>query len=82
MGSVSGASVDKSHVFDYHIGANGTPVIDASPLTMECDVMEIFETDGFDNFVCSVANTYAAPDVLDSDDKEDITKLRSCEIWT
>jgi len=38
VGSVSGASVDKSEVFDFHFGANGTPVIDKSPLTMECDV--------------------------------------------
>lgn len=38
MGSMSGASVDKSGVFDFHWGENGTPVIDASPLTMECDV--------------------------------------------
>ena len=53
VGSVSGASVDKSNVFDYHWGENGTPVIDASPLTMECDVVEIYETDGFDNFICS-----------------------------
>lgn len=76
VGSVSGISVDKSHVFDYHIGENGTPVIDASPLTMECDVEEIYETDGFDNFICSVANTYADPDVLDSDGKLDYTQLK------
>ena len=36
VGSVSGATVDKSEVFAYHIGEHGTPVIDASPLTMEC----------------------------------------------
>lgn len=28
-------------LFDYHIGENGTPVIDTSPLAMECDVVEI-----------------------------------------
>ncbi len=61
VGSVSGASVDKSGVFDYHWGKNGTPIIDASPLTMECDVVDIYETEGFDNFICSIANTYAAP---------------------
>ena len=65
VGSVSGASVDKSGVFAYHIGENGTPIIDASPLTMECNVVDIYETDGFDNFICSVVNTYAVPDVLE-----------------
>ena len=76
VGSVSGASVDKSGVFDYHWGENGTPVIDASPLTMECNVVDIYETEGFDNFICSVANTYAAPDVLDSNGKLDYTRLK------
>ena len=76
VGSVSGASVDKSDVFEYHWGENGTPIIDASPLTMECDVVDIFDTDGFDNFVCSIANTYAAPDVLDDNGKLDYTRLK------
>lgn len=39
-------AVDKSVVFDYHIGENGSPVIDESPLTMECNVVDIYETDG------------------------------------
>ena len=76
VGSVSGESTDKSHVFDYHTGENGTPVIDASPLSMECDVVDIYETDGFDNFICTVVNTYASPDVLDGDGKPDYTRLK------
>ena len=76
VGSVSGATVDKSEVFAYHIGEYGTPVIDASPLTMECGVVDIYETDGFDNFICAIVNTYAASDVLDSDGKLDYTKLK------
>ena len=76
VGSVSGDSVNKSGVFKYHWGENGTPVIDASPLTMECNVEDIFETEGFDNFICSIANTYAAPEVLDSDGKLDYTQLK------
>ena len=76
VGSVSGASVDKSGVFEYHIGENGTPVIDASPLTMECEVVDVYETEGFDNFICSVVNTYADSDVLGSDGKPDYTRLK------
>lgn len=76
VGSVSGAAVDKSEVFAYHIGENGTPVIDASPLTMECEVVDIYDTDGFDNFICKIVNTYAASDVLDSTGKLDYTKLK------
>lgn len=76
VGSVSGVSADKSGVFDFHWGENGTPVIDASPLTMECDVADIYETEGFDNFICSIANTYANPEVLDENGKLDYTRLK------
>lgn len=76
VGSVSGASVDKSGVFDFHWGENGTPVIDASPLAMECNVVDIYKSDGFDNFICSIANTYAAPEVLDDNGKLDYTRLK------
>lgn len=76
VGSVSGASVDKSGVFAYHWGENGTPVIDDSPLTMECDVVDTYESEGFDNFICSIANTYAAPDVLDDNGKLDYARLK------
>lgn len=76
VGSVSGASVDKSGVFDFHWGESGTPVIDASPLTMECNVVDIYTTEGFDNFICSVANTYAIHDVLDGNGKLDYTRLK------
>ena len=58
------------------MGENNTPVIDASPLTMECNVVDIYETDGFDNFICSVVNTYAAPEVLDDKGRPDYTRLK------
>lgn len=76
VGSVSGASVDKSAVFAYHMGENGTPIIDKAPLTMECEVVDQFESEGFDNFICKVAATYANPDVLDEEGKLDYTKLK------
>ena len=76
VGSVSGKTVDKSDVFAYHIGENGSPVIDVSPLTMECNVVDIYETEGFDNFICTVVNTYASPDVLDHNGKLDYTRLK------
>jgi len=76
VGSVSGTNTDKSHEFSFHWGENGTPVIDASPLTMECNVVDIYRSDGFDNFICSIANTYAIPEVLDDKGKLDYTRLK------
>ena len=76
VGSVSGAKVDKSSVFAYHLGDNGSPVIDKAPLTMECDVVDIYKSDGFDNFICSIANTYVSSDMLDGNGKIDYAKLK------
>lgn len=75
-GSVSGQMTDKSKLFRFHYGSFGTPVIDQAPVSMECRVEDIYETDGFDNFVCSIVNTYADPDMLGADGKLDYTRLK------
>lgn len=76
VGSVSGGATDKSHVFDFRYGANGSPVAEASPLVMECEVVDIYETEGFDNFICSVVNTYADEDILDERGRPDYNRLK------
>lgn len=76
VGSVSGAKADKSEVFAYHRGTNGSPIIDESPLAMECNVVDIYKTDGFDNFICSIANTYTDPDIVDENGNPDYTLLK------
>lgn len=43
---------------------------------MECEVTDIYETEGFDNFICLVVNTYADPEVLDADGELDYTRLK------
>ena len=76
VGSVSGAEVDKSAAFEYHMGEDGSPIIDPSPLTMECEVVDTYESEGFDNFICKILHTYADEKVLDVDGKLDYTKLK------
>ncbi len=76
IGSVSGAKVDKSGVFAWRPGEAGTPVIDESPLAMECEVVDNYETDTFDNFICKIANTYAEEDILNDKGKPDYNKLK------
>lgn len=76
VGSVSGSEVNKSKVFEFHMGRNGSPIIDASPLSMELNVVDVYKAEGFDNFICSVANTYARPDILDSKGKLDYNILK------
>ena len=75
-GVVSGAKVDKSQVFEYTMGENGTPVITASPLVMECEVVDEIDIDGFCNFICTVKNTYVDEDKLDEKDKPDYERLK------
>ena len=76
VGSVSGAETDKSQVFAYHMGEYGTPVIDEAPITMECKVEDIYKTEGFESFICSIVNTYASDGVLDKEGKLDYTQLK------
>lgn len=76
VGSVSGETVDKSAVFAYHMGELGTPVIDQAPVTMECEVVDTYETEDFDSFICKISHTYADESVLDEEGKLDYTKLK------
>ena len=75
VGCVSGAKADKSDVFIWHLGEAGTPVIDESPLVMECEVVDNYETDTFDNFICKITNTYVDEDCLNEKGKPDYGKL-------
>lgn len=76
VGCVSGAKTDKSDVFDYHISENGTPMIDDSPLVMDCTVTDNYETETFDNFICRISATYAEEAVLGENGKIDYGKLK------
>lgn len=66
-GSVSGAKEDKSALFDYEMGENATPVIVKAPLTMECTVTDIYNTQGFESFICTIDNTYVEEGHLDEE---------------
>ena len=76
VGSVSGAKVDKSAVFVSHIGTNGAPVIDESPLTMECSVEDVYETANFESFILSISTTFVEEAYLNEQDKIDYGKLK------
>lgn len=76
VGTVSGANADKSGVFPYHVGENGSPIIDASPVSIELNVVDNYKAGGFDNFICTIANTYARKDVLDEAGKLNYNVLK------
>ncbi len=76
VGSVSGTKADKSAVFDYDLGKMGTPVIRKSPLTMECGVVDVYNTPNFESFVCTVDNTYVNEKHLNEKGKIDYDTLK------
>lgn len=76
VGCVSGSKEDKSGVFAYHTGKNGAPIIKESPLVMECEVDDIYETEGFESFICKITAVHADESILGEDGKVDYNKFK------
>lgn len=76
VGCVSGNQTDKSQVFDFHAGETGAPVIQQSPVVMECRVDDIYETEGFESFICKIACVHAEESLLDENGKIDYHLLK------
>ena len=75
-GSVSGAETDKSALFEYELGNSGMPMIRTSPLTMECTVVDVYETNGFESFICTIDSTYVEEEYLDDAGQPDYNILK------
>ena len=76
VGSISGSEKDKSEVFPFLIGDFGAPMIEESPLVMECEVVEIYDSNGFDNFILTVHSTYVETTMLGDNGKIDYMKIK------
>ncbi len=76
VGSVSGNQADKSDAFCYEVGEAGAPIITDAPLTLECSVVDIYETPNFESFICTIDNTYVAEEHLDADGKINYNTLK------
>ena len=63
-GCVSGNKMDKSEMFRFHTEGTGAPVIDEAPVVMDCTVDDIYETEGFESFICKIDSVYAEESVL------------------
>ena len=76
VGSVSGNKSDKSEVFAYEMGESGAPVICKAPLTMECSVVDVYNTPGFESFICTIDNTYVEEEHLNEAGKINYQTLK------
>ena len=68
-GCVSGSREDKSELFPWSVGENGAPILNEAPVSMACTVEDTYCTPGFENFICTIAATYADESVLTQDGK-------------
>lgn len=75
-GSVSGTKEDKGGLFAYTKGDAGTPVIERAPLTMECTVEDVYNTKGFESFICTIDGTYVEEIHLDEKGKINYGSLK------
>lgn len=69
MGVTSGNKTDKSDAFEYTIGENGAPLINAAKVSIECEVDGNYELEHFDNFICKILATYADEEILNEKGK-------------
>lgn len=69
VGTVSGAKVDKSSVFEYQLSETGVPIIEDSPIVMECKVDDIYKTPGFESFICKIVAVHAEESILDENNR-------------
>lgn len=74
-GSVSGARQSKAGLFAWTAGACGAPVAEDAKLAMELKVEDIYECGNFENFICSIAGTYAEEAILNEKGRPDFCKL-------
>lgn len=76
VGCVSGSKEDKSGMFAYHMSEAGVPIPDEAPVVMECTVEDIYNTQGFESFICTINHVYAEETVVNEKNKIDYRILK------
>ena len=75
VGLVSGNNTDKSEVFEYEMGALNIPILKDAPLTMECELVDTYEFEDYENFVLRVVHTHVEEYALTEDGTIDFVKV-------
>lgn len=75
-GAKSGVKADKSDLFEWVMGEHGAPVITKAPLTIECTVADVYNTKGFESFICTIDATYVDEKHLDAQGKINYNTLK------
>lgn len=69
VGIVSGRKVDKSNVFEYTVGIRNVPMINLSPIVMECEVTDNYETKDYNQYILKIRHTHVKAEFLNSQGK-------------
>ena len=75
-GAVSGAKTDKSGLFAYDVTEGGVPIITQAPVSIECSVEDIYNTKGFESFICTIAATHVEERYLTEGGKIDYRSMK------
>lgn len=75
-GIARGAATDKSGVFRWHFGSlKNAPIPEEAPLTMECEVLDIYDSGTFNNYILKPVHTYVEEGFLNARGKIDYEAL-------
>ena len=75
VGSNSGKDFDKSEIFEWYKGEFGAPIPKEAPLTLECEVIDNYEIDDFNNYILRIKSTLIEEDKLNENGKPDYKKI-------
>lgn len=75
-GIAKGEQNNKSDVFPYHYGmVENAPIIDIAPLSMACEVTDIYDSGEFNNYILKSKHTYVQEEYLNEKNKVDYEKI-------
>lgn len=75
-GAVSGAKRSKADLFAWEAADNGAPLIGAAPVSVACSVADVYETPGFETFICTIDGTYVDEADLTEAGKIDYARVK------
>lgn len=75
-GSISGAKESKAELFAWEAAENGAPYITEAPVGVACTVDDVYETPGFETFICTIDATYVDEENLTERGKIDYDKVK------
>lgn len=75
-GAISGAKQSKADLFEWETAENGAPIVGAAPVSVACTVADVYETPGFETFICTIDGTYVDEADLTEADKIDYTRVK------